>query len=171
MSRTFVKVSSSAEDQIQYRLVEFVHTASLLHSKINLLFQSSSEGEKKCRTLFFFNDLWRYNNFKDIVYIEKLLEKWSLGYFFQQTMSEMQFTGTAEGKNENGRNKIKFLIFRYLPIWSTFHTLSDVKEFMGYSKRVRKSSPVPLTICQNMSLLLGPEWARAIVARLSCCYS
>ena len=34
---------------------------------------------------------------------------------------------------------------------------------MGYSKRVGESSPVPLTVCQNTLLPLGPEWARTIV--------
>ena len=58
------------------------------------------------------------------------------------------------------------------PIWSTFHTLSDVKELHGLFKRVGESSPVLLTVCQNMSLPLGPEWARAVAARLSPpCYS
>ena len=53
------------------------------------------------------------------------------------------------------------------PIWSTFYTLSDVKERHGLFKKSRGILPVPLTVCQNMSLPLGPDWARAVVARLS----
>ena len=49
------------------------------------------------------------------------------------------------------------------PIWSTFHILSNVKERHGlFKKSTKESSPVPLTVCQNMSPPLRPEWAKAI---------
>ena len=40
----------------------------------------------------------------------KLLEKYDLGYFFQQTMSNMQFTEATEKKNK-WQEKNQFLIF------------------------------------------------------------
>ena len=53
------------------------------------------------------------------------------------------------------------------PIWSTFHILLDLKEHHRLFEKNRGILPVPLTVYQNTSLPLGPEWARAIVAGLS----